>query len=304
MMRCPLRRSIFNWFWRYFTMMSVLLLAPQLSAMAGEDAGAKTVNCYDPGSDVVETRYAGQCQGKVVDDAEADRLRQARSDRIRRAMMVVKPPVDAGLRMTGIGTGFFITRNSELLTNNHVVAGCVNLTVETTTGITAAAKLIDTNPTDDLALLRAETPPPATVVFRNAVDFADQPVVVIGYPDRGMPPVKPFMVEGDLTGPAVMNGRKFAFHADIRPGNSGGPLLDNQGLVVGVVFAKVDSVKVYQATGNLVREVGYAITDNAVMEFLAQNHISVEMAREATAMNSAELFDKARPFIARIGCWK
>lgn len=307
-MRHSPRRTLLSWLqgavaWRLAALCCLLVLP--LAVQAQESAAPVTVNCYDASTQTVETLYKSECKGQVISDEEAARVRQARVDRIRSALKAQPPPVDPSLKMVSIGTGFFIAADSSFLTNYHVVKGCTALTAETTTGLAVKASLVDSSPDDDLALLRAETPPPGIASFRSDVAINGQPIAVIGYPDHGLLPVKPFFVTGTLTGPREASGRRFAFHGDVRPGNSGGPLLDWNGLVVGVVFAKVNTPKVFQEKGELIRDVGFAISNETVMQFLGRKVAVTQAAATAQApLDEVTLFDRSRPFILRVGCWK
>lgn len=211
---------------------------------------------------------------------------------------------DPTWRPVAAGTGFFVRADGRLLTNHHVVDDCSGLSVETPNGIEAVATVIGVDAGEDLALLSApvgESPP---VVFRKVVAFDGRPVAVIGYPDHGLQRIKPFMVPGSLTGPATQKGHRFAFEADVRKGNSGGPIFDELGLVVGVVFAKVDTASVFQATGRHVEKLGFAIDNDIVRIFLKKQNVEMMMAMEGTVLDEAALFDLGRRSVARVVCWR
>jgi S1-C subfamily serine protease len=95
-----------------------------------------------------------------------------------------------------------------------------------------------------------------------------------------------------------------AFQADVRPGNSGGPVLDQWGNVVAIVNAKVDTVKLYSQTKQLIRDVGFAITTPAILRFLDETGTPYRQTALATMLNQDQLFERARPFVVRIGCWR
>jgi S1-C subfamily serine protease len=269
-----------------------------------QETDPRTVNCYDADTGTVEARYVGECSGRVVSDDDAARIRQKRIERTRQVLQAAPPPVDRSLKLVAAGTGFFITKDAAVVTNNHVVAGCSALTVETVTDVTARARLVANDPVSDLALLKTDIVPPAVAVLRTPVYVTGQEIAVIGYPDLGLQAIRPVLVNGRLAGPQPPGGQRLAFQANVRPGNSGGPLLDDTGLVIGVVFAKVDSVKVYQKTGQLVREVGYAISVPALIDFLDRQRIEATKAGRAGRLVGQELFDEAKLFVARIGCWR
>jgi S1-C subfamily serine protease len=93
--------------------------------------------------------------------------------------------------------------------------------------------------------------------------------------------------------------------ADIRKGNSGGPLLDARtGAVLGVVFAKIDTPRVYQKTGDLVRNEGYAIPTDVALSFLRANGVGYRLLDPAKKSKPGNLVDRAKAYVARIECWK
>jgi S1-C subfamily serine protease len=136
----------------------------------------------------------------------------------------------------GTGSGFAIDR-STLITNRHVVAGASRLEVNTSDGRTYDVTAAEVGVLGDVAFVKVDGDLP---VVAN-LDGRAQPgskIAAVGYPEGG-----PFTLE---TG-AVINrtpGERFGINgpvvritADVRPGNSGGPLLDRRGRVAGVVFA-------------------------------------------------------------------
>lgn len=266
--------------------------------------GSEIVYCYDTTREIVARVLAGECRGTVVSGEQATALRGQRAHAIQRALKGQEQPIFADKRMTKIGTGFFVS-DGRLVTNKHVVEGCEALSVETTTGQIGSGKLLRTDENQDLALVQANTVTPATAVFQTRESI--QPggsIALIGYPDQGMPPRKPLMSVG-TTVPldGQVNRDRIAIKADVRRGNSGGPLLDQSGNVVGVINAKINTVKVYNETKQLIRDVGFAISTPAVLRFLDQTDTPYRLNGMGATLNANQLFERARPFVARIGCW-
>ena len=264
----------------------------------------RTENCYDPSTGFLSRTYPGRCTATTITDDEAAQVRRRRMDQVRQAVQAVPPPVPPTLKMKSIGTGFFVAPNGMLLTNNHVVADCAALTAETANGRIVPAREAEHDEGADLALLTVDLTVPVAATFsRKAVLDGDR-VVAIGFPYHGMAPVKPMAVEGKLAGTASGDGKQLVLRADIRPGNSGGPLFDGSGLVVGVVFAKIDTVRTYQATGSVVRDLGFAIPNDTVSRFLTRRHIAEVTAPPGLGLTAGQVLARSAPFIVRIGCWK
>jgi S1-C subfamily serine protease len=144
-----------------------------------------------------------------------------------------------GLGVEGSG---WAVRPDLIVTNAHVVAGADDTTVTTQSGVELDATPVYYQPEDDLALLRVEGRLPTLAISSQRRVGAS--AAVLGFPENGPYTVTPARI-GDtrdtISEDSYGNGpimRKItALGGDVRSGNSGGPLLDKQGRVVGVVFA-------------------------------------------------------------------
>jgi S1-C subfamily serine protease len=145
------------------------------------------------------------------------------------------------------GTGIVLTANGEILTNNHVIAGSTAVTVKVSTGSqTYKATVIGTDATNDIAVLQAQGASGLTTapLGNSSGVTVGQPVVAIG--NALNKPGLPTVTEGAVTG----LGRSISVIGDsgvaeqlqnlvetsapLQPGNSGGPLFDTTGQVVGI----------------------------------------------------------------------
>ena len=276
-------------------------------AAAQSSAPQFVVNCYDRDRDIVTRGLAADCHAQVLSDAEAQAIQAHRDEQLQRAFQKRSQPALEGSRLTSIGTAFFVTEDGKLVTNNHVVDGCKAITIETPAGLTVPVKVLAVDVHYDLALLQAAIKPPATAVFRAQIlSETGAPIATIGYPDQGMPPREPMVTTGIMLQPISdgAGGTRIAIEADVRHGNSGGPLLDDRGQVIGVVNAKINTVNVFKSTGKVVDNVGFGIALPVVLDFLKRNGASVRLASQGGKLNGEQLLDLARPYIARAGCWK
>ncbi len=279
-------------------------------AMSAEDpTGKQVVYCLDPVRQVVTRRVAGDCAGRIITADEAAAVKARRADRVRRALEAVPPPVAPGRKRKGIGSAFFVRQDGLLLTNNHVIDDCAVVSVETPAGENAKAIVLDNDVANDLALLSAEVLAPAAAVFDfESPSNSGNRIATVGYPSRGMAPIRPVLT-GGLT---VSLGDSFApvsylpIRAEVRPGNSGGPLIDRFGHVVGVIVAKINTSKIYQETGRVVRGLGFAISKDLVRRFLDRNEVdyAVQKGGKAPVLTEAQLLEAARRYVARISCWR
>jgi S1-C subfamily serine protease len=99
------------------------------------------------------------------------------------------------------------------------------------------------------------------------------------------------------------DSRYLQVSAPVQPGNSGGPLLDQNGNVVGVVSAKLNALNVMVATnGDIPQNVNFAIKGTLATSFLESNRVPLEQGTIAQALPSADLADQAKLMSVFIKC--
>ncbi|MGH6935366.1 MAG: tetratricopeptide repeat-containing serine protease family protein, partial [Methylocella sp.] len=133
-----------------------------------------------------------------------------------------------------LGTGFFISEGV-LLTNAHLVKGCSEARIGPP-GQRTTALVLARDDEDDLVLLRAATHPPAVAALRLSVLHGDA-FETYGYPLPGLLASSGNLPTGNITALSGIgdDSRFLQISAPVQPGNSGGPLLDGGGNVVGIV---------------------------------------------------------------------
>lgn len=88
----------------------------------------------------------------------------------------------------------------------------------------------------------------------------------------------------------------------MQPGNSGGPLLDASGNVIGVVAEKISAIKFAKATGDLPENINFAIKMGALRDFLDNSVIPYQTSETGVEMKTAEIAAKARAYAMLISC--
>ncbi len=133
-----------------------------------------------------------------------------------------------------------------IVTNAHVVAGSEDTTVTTAGGAELDATPVYYDPADDLALLRIDATMPPLPVSDRRETGAD--AAVLGYPENGPYAITPARlgetrptISEDSYGRGPIDRTIVALRGSVRSGNSGGPLVDGRGRVVGTVFAATTS---------------------------------------------------------------
>ena len=145
----------------------------------------------------------------------------------------------------GVGSGVVIIENGTILTNLHVVSGAKKIRVTFFDGSESDAVIVNTQPENDLAVLRASPIPDdlfaATMRSTSDLSSGDQ-VIAVGFPFGIGPSVSSGIVSGMKRQFRSPDGQQMLsnliqFDAAANPGNSGGPLVTMDGEVVGIVTA-------------------------------------------------------------------
>ena len=170
---------------------------------------------------------------------------------------------------TSIGTGVVITEAGAILTNLHVVNGAKRLQLLFADGTESDAVVTGVDVDNDLAVLQAKTLPddlqPATLISTGDLKPGDE-VVAVGYPFGFGPSVSAGVVSGlkrefrSADGTQTL-GNLIQFDAAANPGNSGGPLVNMEGEVLGIVTAILNPVQQHFFVG-----LGFAVPiENAAL---------------------------------------
>lgn len=229
----------------------------------------------------------------------------------RKEILLKKEPLDEasrtgkdGLRLVSSGSGFIVNRDGYIVTNRHVAEGCKRLTVSG--GAEAKRVAIDT--TIDLALLETGTK------FATAITFRDYPpvrsgedIIVLGFPLPGMLTTDVIVTKGSVSalagGPG--NDRRFMqISAPIQPGNSGGPVLDMSGNLVGVVVATLNAAAVAQLSGSLPQNVNFAIALEEVRSLLRAHDVPYVTRESKSSLKAPDVVEEAERYTVQIDCWK
>jgi len=160
---------------------------------------------------------------------------------------------------------------------------------------------------DDLALLLPQTGTSGQATFRQEPKVrAGDSVVAVGFPLHGLLASSANVTTGTVSAVAGVRDdiRYLQIIAPVQPANSGGPLLDLSGNVVGVVVAKLDALKVAEATGDIPQNVNFAIKDSVARAFLDAKGIRYQTASSDQELSAAEVGERAAAFTVLVECWK
>ena len=202
-----------------------------------------------------------------------------------------------------VGTGFFVSEHGYILTNAHVVSGCRQ--IQTRDGRQAA--LVSKDEQIDLALLKVNGESPAVAPFRlrPAPRIGDS-VVAFGLPLQGILSSAGNVTAGTIAATSGIGDdpRFLQISAPVQPGNSGSPLLDSSGDVIGVVEAKLDAVETLRIAGDIPQNVNFAIRGHETVKFLEGNGVAYHADATVAVpdLKVADVAAKAKRFSVPIQC--
>lgn len=209
-------------------------------------------------------------------------------------------------KSSGFGTGFVVSASGHIVTNNHVIDGCSDLKGNLTGEATMVLRVVSADANNDLALLQ----PSSTVAFKDFARIRDRSfhsgdsVVAIGFPYHGLLTSDFTVTTGIVSSlSGMLNDTRFLqISAPVQPGNSGGPLFDNSGQIVGVVTGKLPNLRIAAATGNIPENINFAIKTGALRDFLDNSVVPYQTAEPKGELKTTEIAGNARAYTMLISC--
>ena len=200
----------------------------------------------------------------------------------------------------GSGSGFIVGEGKYVITNFHVVDGAKRIAVRNGTGKATEAIVSAYSKDYDLAILELKDPYPKKFSI-DSKDFADpkigSDVISIGYPGIGLTFEQPTITQGIVS--KVLSDKEgiFLTTAAINQGNSGGPIFNLNGKLVGVSFASLDKLNVFMDTGQIPTDMGFAIKSNMIKKVF-QHKKSIPI--KSIKFDKSTIYEKKLPSIALI----
>jgi hypothetical protein len=169
------------------------------------------------------------------------------------------------------GSGFFITEDGYLITNDHVVRGATKIKVKTPDGIFPAV-VVRVDETNDLALVKVSGQFKPLCISTNDAQLGDS-VFTIGFPAIDLQGAEPKYTDGRISSLSGLRDdpTEYQVSVQVQPGNSGGPLVDMSGNVKGVIVARLNDFAALRSMGSLPQNVNYAVKGKLLRDFLGQS---------------------------------
>lgn len=205
------------------------------------------------------------------------------------------------------GTGFFVNRQY-VITNAHVVEGCKNVIIKgAIPEHKATVRTIDKE--HDLAIIETDMPPPQFAPLRYNIDDmkAGDKVMVIGYPGeagaRGEYKVAEAKIE-DIKINDTDNSKWLYITDVVAHGNSGGPVFDTSGNVIGVVVAKAVITTSNPNTHETINEqtAGVVISLKTLRQFLFDHGVFTAFSGSGIIFADSYIEERAKDYIVNVQC--
>ncbi|WP_440918079.1 trypsin-like peptidase domain-containing protein [Candidatus Pelagibacter sp.] len=201
---------------------------------------------------------------------------------------------------TGTGSGFIVGDGKFVITNYHIVQTAKKIAVRNGTGIVSEAKIANYSKEYDLAILKLENPYPKKFAI-DSKNFAEPKigadVISIGFPGIGITFDQPTITQGIISKIFDDETGIMLTTAAINQGNSGGPIFNLEGKLVGVSFATLDKLGVLMTTGQIPSDMGFAIQSNMIKEIFPYDN---KILTRSVKFDKSTLYEKMLPSIALI----
>jgi len=168
------------------------------------------------------------------------------------------------------GTGFFVSNNGHILTNYHIVEDATTITIKDISGNSYDAKYLKGDSANDVALLKIESnTKPLNILLYSDVEKGSE-VFTLGFPLanlQGLEQKATFGRVNALSG-SEDDVRFLQIDVPLQPGNSGGPLFNHTGSVVGITTSTLNQINTLKQSGMLPQNVNYAVKIGYIVPIL------------------------------------
>ena len=203
--------------------------------------------------------------------------------------------------VAGTGSGYLVDKNGHVVTNEHVVNGCSVIT----TGKNNTAELLRADASNDIAIIKtSDTEKYRPMSFADKDPALGQRIFVSGFPLNQILENLNF-TSGTVSSEVglMQNINQFQFTAPIQPGNSGGPILNEYGGIIGMSVATVSNKKFEEMLDTLVQNINFGIRQSSIQSLLDQEGINYKKGNPNWFENEESVAKEAKSGTVLIKCW-
>jgi len=250
----------------------------------------------------VQVETARECEFDIKAVWDSDAEQTVRSANICTGRPIVLAGPAAGQKLWS-GTGFYVSRGGHVLTNNHVIYGCARVEIARPNGPGIPLRLVGEDRDNDLALLQESGSQAKPVVFRaqSRPLRNGEPSIALGYPIRELlgSLIVTSGIVSSLTG-GQGDPSRFQMQTPIQPGNSGGPVFDESGQLIGVSVARIERVG-----GRNIQNVNFAVKGEVARKFIEGHGVQVEQGAPAAGqrLTPADITEQQEARVLALVCY-
>jgi len=201
------------------------------------------------------------------------------------------------------GSGFAVSADGYVITNNHVIEGCQEVILHTKEK-DIKTRVISFDPQNDLALLKGDFQPKTVFPLSNSRPELLQDIYVAGYPFGNAISSSIKVTKGiisSLTG-IGNNFSNIQIDAALQSGNSGGPIIDDNGNVIAVAVSKLDAKYMLENFGSIPENTNFGIKSSVVKSILDSNDVARPNANQGE-ISKTKLGKMISSGTYYISCW-
>lgn len=231
---------------------------------------------------------------------DRDYAKEPRSDKDKKEKSSIQ---ESKVYRVSSGSGFYISEEGHIMSNYHVIRGCDRVKVHKK-GIAEEAVVVAVDRVNDLALLQIEKPPRYVFPLSQKNAFPLQDVIVAGYPFGKTISSSIKFTKGIVSSLSGVgdNYSQIQIDAALQPGNSGGPIIDTKGNVIGVAVSKLD-LKTFLTEFKVVPEnTNFGIKSSAVLNFVSANNVNT-IKPNNKEISKSELSKNISEGTTYLSCW-
>jgi hypothetical protein len=206
-------------------------------------------------------------------------------------------------REVASGTGFYVSDDGHIITNHHVIDGCMDIKVQSQGELIPTIRLAE-DEQNDLALLKVSQKPRYVFALSNNSPYPLQEIIVAGFPfgDRYSSTLK--FTKGIVSSLAGLgdNYSEIQIDAALQQGNSGGPIIDEYGNVVAVAVAKLDAKYMFENFGIIPENTNFGVKASAARNLLEANRVNLK-ASSNEIISKRDLSSIAADGTVYLTCW-
>lgn len=200
------------------------------------------------------------------------------------------------------GSAFFVSSDGLAVTNAHVVENCSSVSAGSIDGVLVIA----TDEASDLAIVRVVSPNISGFLnIRSGKGLRlGEDILIAGYPLSDIISSDLNITRGTTSSLSGIGNdrRRIQISAPVQPGNSGGPILDMSGNVVGVVVSKLNALAVASLTGDIPQNINFGVSQGTLQSFLDANNVDYTMAESGAARSAQDVAAMAQAATFHLVC--